>query len=50
MRFINGFLAAFMAIAFEAMAYKHGAEFTDDGALLVIAICFAAGVISGGIR
>lgn len=50
MRFIYGFLAAFIAMAFEAMAYKNGAEFTDDIALLAIAICFAAGVISGGIR
>lgn len=48
MRFIYGLLAAFMAMVFEATAYKNGAEFTDDYALLVIAICFAAGVISGG--
>ena len=50
MRFIYGLLAAFAAMAFEGVAYKHGAVFTDDGALLAIAICFAAGVISGGIR
>ena len=50
MRFIYGLLAAFMAMAFEATDYKHGAEFSDDYALLAIAICFAAGVISGGIR
>ena len=50
MRFIYGFIAAVIAIMFEGMAYENGAKFTDDGALLAIAICFAAGVISGGIR
>lgn len=50
MRFIYGLLAAFMVMAFEGGAYKHGAVFTDDYALLAIAIGFAAGVISGGIR
>ena len=49
MSFIYGILAAFIAMMFEAMAYKNGAEFTDDVALLGIAICFAAGLISGGI-
>lgn len=48
MSFIYGILAAVIAMLFEALAYKNGAEFTDDSAFLAIAICFAAGVIAGG--